>query len=51
MYDPNHDEAFDVYDVVKGGNVKFQLGHQNRQIETHMKAKELLIKVFWARSH
>jgi predicted dehydrogenase len=38
------DEAFDVYDVVKDGNVKFQLGHQNRQIETHMKAKEIVDK-------
>ena len=37
-------EALDVYDVVKNGNVKFQLGHQNRQIETHLKAKTIVEK-------
>lgn len=34
-------EARDVYDVVKNSDIVFQLGHQNRESEAHMKAVEV----------
>jgi predicted dehydrogenase len=35
-------EALALYAAVKGGNVVFQLGHQNRQAESHIKAREII---------
>ena len=35
------DEARRVYDAVRGSNIVFQLGHQNRQSEAHTKAREV----------
>jgi len=36
------DEALAVYDAVKRSGIVFQLGHQNRQSESHMKAREVV---------
>jgi predicted dehydrogenase len=36
------EEARAMYDAVKGSNIVFQLGHQNRQSESHLKAKEII---------
>jgi len=36
------EEARRVYDAVKGANIVFQLGHQNRQSEAHNKAREVI---------
>ncbi len=36
------DEAHAVYDAVKNSDIVFQLGHQNRQSEGHMKAREVI---------
>ncbi len=38
------DEAYAVVDAVRGSDIVFQLGHQNRQSEAHMKAKEICDK-------
>jgi predicted dehydrogenase len=38
------DEAFQLREAVRNGNVVFQLGHQGRQTESHMKAKEAVEK-------
>ena len=37
-------EAHQLYEAVKSSNIKFQLGHQNRQQESHFKAKQLIEK-------
>lgn len=37
-------EAHQMYQVVKNSNIKFQLGHQNRQQESHVKARQLIEK-------
>lgn len=37
-------ETHEIEQAVRENNVVFQLGHQNRQIESHMKAKELIDK-------
>jgi len=37
-------QAYDVVDTVKASGIVFQLGHQNRQSEAHMKAKEICDK-------
>ncbi|MCI0515315.1 Gfo/Idh/MocA family oxidoreductase [candidate division KSB1 bacterium] len=37
-------ETHQLYDAVKNSNIVFQLGHQNRQLESHVKAKELIQK-------
>jgi len=36
------DEANQVFAAVKAGNIVFQLGHQNRQQESHVQAKEII---------
>jgi len=36
------EETHRMYDVVKGSSVVFQLGHQQRQTESHIKAKEVI---------
>lgn len=36
------EEALAVYDAVKGSGIVFQLGHQNRQSESHIKAGEVI---------
>lgn len=36
------EEAHEVYKAVGSGKIVFQLGHQNRQLESHMKARMLL---------
>ncbi|MFW5706829.1 MAG: Gfo/Idh/MocA family protein, partial [Bacteroidota bacterium] len=36
------EETFAIEKAVKENNVIFQLGHQNRQIESHIKAKEVI---------
>jgi predicted dehydrogenase len=36
------DEAVRVYDAIKGSDVVFQLGHQQRQTESHIKAREVI---------
>jgi predicted dehydrogenase len=36
------EEAHAVYDAVKSSGIVFQLGHQNRQSEAHMKAREVI---------
>jgi predicted dehydrogenase len=36
------DEVWKVADAVRGTNVVFQLGHQNRQLESHRKAREIV---------
>ena len=36
------EETHAVYDAVKGSDIVFQLGHQNRQSEAHMKAREVI---------
>ncbi len=36
------DEAHAVYDAVKNSDIVFQLGHQNRQSESHSKASEVI---------
>jgi predicted dehydrogenase len=38
------EEAFRLRDAVKNGKVVFQLGHQGRQTESHMKAREAIEK-------
>jgi predicted dehydrogenase len=38
------EEAFLLRDAVKNGKVVFQLGHQGRQTESHMKAREAIEK-------
>jgi predicted dehydrogenase len=38
------EETFAIERAVKENNVVFQLGHQNRQIESHLKAKEVIKK-------
>ncbi|HUG39315.1 MAG TPA: Gfo/Idh/MocA family oxidoreductase [Longimicrobiales bacterium] len=35
------DEAHAMYDAVKASGIVFQLGHQNRQSESHLKAREV----------
>lgn len=36
------EEVFRVADAVRGSRVVFQLGHQNRQLESHRKAREIV---------
>ena len=36
------EETHAVYDAVTGSDIVFQLGHQNRQSEAHMKAREVI---------
>ncbi len=36
------DEAHAVYDAVTNSDIVFQLGHQNRQSESHIKAREVI---------
>jgi predicted dehydrogenase len=36
------EETHAVYDAVKSSGIVFQLGHQNRQSEAHMKAREVI---------
>ncbi len=36
------EEAHAVYDAVTNSDIVFQLGHQNRQSEAHMKAREVI---------
>lgn len=36
------DEAIDLYDVVKETGITFQLGHQNRQVESNEKARQIV---------
>lgn len=36
------DEAHAVYDAVKRAGIAFQLGHQNRQTESYLKAREIM---------
>jgi predicted dehydrogenase len=36
------DEAHAMYEAVKSSGIVFQLGHQNRQVESHMKAREII---------
>lgn len=38
------DEAFSVFEAVKKSNAVFQLGHQSRQQESHIKAKQVVEK-------
>jgi predicted dehydrogenase len=38
------EEAFQVAEAVRGSDVVFQLGHQNRQLESHKKAREIIKK-------
>jgi predicted dehydrogenase len=38
------EETFDIERAVRDNNVVFQLGHQNRQIESHIKAREVIRK-------
>lgn len=38
------EEAVDLYDTVKETGITFQLGHQNRQVESHEKAKQIVKK-------
>lgn len=38
------EEAKNVYNAVKASKIVFQLGHQNRQQESHIKAKEIIEK-------
>ncbi len=38
------EETHRMYAAVKNSNIVFQLGHQNRQLESHEKAKELIQK-------
>ena len=38
------EEAHQLYNAVKNSNIVFQLGHQNRQQESHIKAKQLIKK-------
>ena len=38
------EEAHQLYNAVKNYNIVFQLGHQNRQQESHIKAKQLIKK-------
>jgi predicted dehydrogenase len=38
------EDTHQLYDAVKNSNIVFQLGHQNRQQESHIKAKELIKK-------
>ena len=38
------DEAIALANAVRGSNIVFQLGHQNRQAESHMKAREVIEK-------
>ncbi len=37
-------ETYDVVNAVKENNIIFQLGHQNRQTESHLKAKQIYEK-------
>ncbi len=37
-------ETYEIEKAVKENNIVFQLGHQNRQIESHEKAKEVIRK-------
>ncbi|NIP80122.1 MAG: Gfo/Idh/MocA family oxidoreductase [Gemmatimonadetes bacterium] len=36
------EEALAMLEAFRGSDVKFQLGHQNRQSESHMKAREIM---------
>ena len=36
------DEAHAMYEAVKNSDIVFQLGHQNRQAESHIKAREII---------
>jgi predicted dehydrogenase len=36
------EEVFKVADAVRGSKLVFQLGHQNRQLESHRKAREIV---------
>ncbi len=36
------EETHAVYDAVKNSDIIFQLGHQNRQAESHIKAREII---------
>jgi predicted dehydrogenase len=38
------DETHRVYDAVKRSGIVFQLGHQNRQVESHIRAREIVRK-------
>ena len=38
------DEALAMLEAFRGSDVKFQLGHQNRQSESHLKAREIIEK-------
>ena len=37
-------ETYDLYDVVKGSNLVFQLGHQHRQTQSFLTAREIIDK-------
>lgn len=37
-------EALKMYEMIKNSTLKFQLGHQNRQQESYIKAKEIIDK-------
>lgn len=37
-------EARDIYRAVKDSGIAFQLGHQNRQVESHEKARQIIEK-------
>lgn len=36
------EETYRMYDAVRGSDIVFQLGHQNRQSESHLKAREII---------
>ncbi|MFA6473079.1 MAG: Gfo/Idh/MocA family oxidoreductase [Candidatus Latescibacterota bacterium] len=38
------EEAIEVADTVKKSRIVFQLGHQNRQVESHIRAREMVQK-------
>lgn len=37
-------ETYDLYDAVKGSNIVFQLGHQHRQTQSFLTAKDIIKK-------
>ena len=38
------EEGIEVADAVKKSRIVFQLGHQNRQVESHIRAREMVLK-------
>ncbi len=38
------DETFELYDVVKNSNIKFQVGHQHRQTQSFLTAQDIIKK-------